>query len=263
MMDFLRGLAPQHVNSSSSASPALPSRFETDRPLRGGRAEDQSRGLKPSRYELSPDADLSASVEPLGNDDRSRGVEPSPDDPPGDRDRRVLSRGPKPSRYADNDSRDGSDEDRTVPRARVLVLGDTSLARHGESDAGVSRRLTSDATLADATPPLAAVQGPDIRRLGPAPLLPRDVAAVRAAIPESTSAAHRAEPLSSDAVAARATPRAEPRPVVHVTIDRIEVRMPPAADRPKPPASARRSSASESLGDYLRARQPDRRGGVS
>jgi hypothetical protein len=88
----------------------------------------------------------------------------------------------------------------------------------------------------------------------------RDAIAAPARVPAPSATRTSAAPLSAHAVAARVMTRAESRPVVHVTIDRVDVRVPASAERPKP--SARRSpSASPSLSEYLRARQSDRRGG--
>lgn len=62
------------------------------------------------------------------------------------------------------------------------------------------------------------------------------------------------QPLSQAAVASRSVDKTPVRPVVHVTIDRIEVRMPPAPARAAPAARYRVVPASPSLGDYLRQR---------
>lgn len=60
-----------------------------------------------------------------------------------------------------------------------------------------------------------------------------------------------APPLSEAAVAGRTRPARDERPVIHVTIDRLDVRAPVA---PKAPAERRRprSLSSQSLADYLR-----------
>lgn len=64
----------------------------------------------------------------------------------------------------------------------------------------------------------------------------------------------RSAPISQAALASRVTAMREPRPVVTITIDRIEVRAPrealpqPALRRPKP-------EPSQSLADYLEARR--------
>lgn len=69
------------------------------------------------------------------------------------------------------------------------------------------------------------------------------------------------QPLSDAALAARnAQPAPAPRPIVHVTIDRIEVRAPAAPSKPTPAAAQRACAPSVSLGDYLRQRTPQRGG---
>jgi hypothetical protein len=63
----------------------------------------------------------------------------------------------------------------------------------------------------------------------------------------------RSAPLSEAVVAGRTTVEREPRPVVNVTIDRIEVR----ASRdtpPQPPQRRAKAQSSVSLADYLTGR---------
>lgn len=52
---------------------------------------------------------------------------------------------------------------------------------------------------------------------------------------------------------------AEPAPIVHLTIDRIDVRLPSAPVAATPPARRRAASAVGGLGDYLRGRAPEDR----
>jgi hypothetical protein len=68
--------------------------------------------------------------------------------------------------------------------------------------------------------------------------------------------------MSARALASRPAQRSDSRPVVHVTIDRIEVRAPAAPERPKPAPRSRATAPSVSLSDYLRAPEPERRGGL-
>jgi hypothetical protein len=68
--------------------------------------------------------------------------------------------------------------------------------------------------------------------------------------------------MSSRALAARITPHAEQAPIINVTIDRIDVRAPAAPERAKPSARSRPSPPNQSLSDYLRGREPERRGGL-
>jgi hypothetical protein len=68
--------------------------------------------------------------------------------------------------------------------------------------------------------------------------------------------------MSAPALAERHAAAAEPRPVVHVTIDRIDVRAPAAPARPAAAPRARNAAPSVSLADYLRqggAKAGDRR----
>ena len=60
-----------------------------------------------------------------------------------------------------------------------------------------------------------------------------------------------AAPLSESAVAARIAPPVDAAPVIHVTIDRIDVRA-PETTRPAAPARPTRRQPSMSLADYLR-----------
>jgi hypothetical protein len=69
-------------------------------------------------------------------------------------------------------------------------------------------------------------------------------------------------PLTARALAMKAPAAADQRPVVHVTIDRIDVRAPAEAAAPKPP-SRPRATTSVSLNDYLRGYDERRRGGGS
>jgi hypothetical protein len=70
-------------------------------------------------------------------------------------------------------------------------------------------------------------------------------------------------PMSSRALAARTTPRTEQAPIINVTIDRIDVRAPAAPERAKASTRSRSSTPNLSLNDYLRGREPERRGGPS
>jgi len=63
----------------------------------------------------------------------------------------------------------------------------------------------------------------------------------------------QAAPLSQATLANRAVVEREPRPVVNVTIDRIEVRAPREAQQPQPPRRAK-PQPSVSLADYLGVR---------
>jgi hypothetical protein len=69
-------------------------------------------------------------------------------------------------------------------------------------------------------------------------------------------------PMSSRALTARVAPRTEQAPIINVTIDRIDVRAPASPERAKPSTRSRPSTPNQSLSDYLRGREPERRGGL-
>lgn len=69
-------------------------------------------------------------------------------------------------------------------------------------------------------------------------------------------------PLRESTVAQRAaSPRAEPQDVVQVTIDRIDVHLPPAGTTERRASSRARAAPAVSLGEYLRQRDKPRHGG--
>ncbi|MGH8445496.1 MAG: hypothetical protein ACREVL_09515 [Solimonas sp.] len=91
------------------------------------------------------------------------------------------------------------------------------------------------------------------------PLHPREdysaqpAAPLQRAIPARASATHPA-PLSEAAVAGRTTADRGVRPIVHVTIDRIDVRAPREAPRATPAPRRAKPESSVSLADYLKVR---------
>jgi hypothetical protein len=94
-------------------------------------------------------------------------------------------------------------------------------------------------------------------RTGGAPIArePAAIAMPAAPTPQSIASAPTLSPLREEALRERAQPpRAEPAPIVHVTIDRIDVRL-PAPPVPLPsPRRARPASGVPPLADYLRGR---------
>jgi hypothetical protein len=77
-------------------------------------------------------------------------------------------------------------------------------------------------------------------------------------VPPILSAADRiAAPLSDVSVASRIAQPRDERPVVHVTIDRIDVRAPPAV-KPEPTARRARPQPAVSLTEYLRGERGSR-----
>jgi len=72
-------------------------------------------------------------------------------------------------------------------------------------------------------------------------------------VAEIVATAPRA-PLSAAAVASRAGIERDARPVVHVTIDRIDVRAPRDAEKPEAAPKRAKVQPQISLADYLGAR---------
>lgn len=71
-------------------------------------------------------------------------------------------------------------------------------------------------------------------------------------------------PLSDNTVAQRfSAQRPEAPAIVHVTIDRIDVRMPAAAQASQQPTPKPRAASAVALGDYLRQRDRARNGGAT
>jgi hypothetical protein len=225
MMEFLRGLGPHHAHGTSNAVAALPSRFETDRPLRGA---------------LSP-------VVPPGLHQEGSGE-------PAHRLAAPLSQAPShagvaaPSRTADG-------QQSAPPRRERVATATASDDAH---------RAAPSRTRVDASPPTPSAHLPMKPRPGANPARALSLPAVALALTGGATDA----PLSkgsvlSSAMAARAAQSADRRPIVHVTIDRIDVRAPAAPEPAKPPAGPRSASSTRSLTEYLGARQSGRRGGTS
>jgi hypothetical protein len=115
------------------------------------------------------------------------------------------------------------------------------------------------------TVPLRAAQSPPsaapaATALGPHDLISQSLAA------RATAAQHRSQ---ADTLAGLATRRAALKlapnlaPVVHVTIDRVDVRAPAAPTRPTSAPRQRVAAPSVSLADYLRASGSPRKGDAS
>jgi hypothetical protein len=83
-----------------------------------------------------------------------------------------------------------------------------------------------------------------------------------ASLARASHASGHERPLSRQAVLSRVEQSGDRRPIVHVTIDRIDVRAPAGPERAIPRSRSRSSSSNGSLAEYLRARQPGRSGGV-
>jgi hypothetical protein len=240
VLDFLRSLAPQNLDAKSSAVGALPSRFEIDQPLRVTPAASMPAAISDEpRTDSQPALPQPTHLAPLDEREDNRRVH--------GRDVRVDVE-PRRTEYdrSRTEARPSSDAAR-VPAASVDAM---------------TRRVTEVPTLRE-RPTSPNEIGPTLP-----PRVPRVAAPVREAIaipamarPPSTPQTNTT-PLSPHVVAARVTTRGESRPVVHVTIDRVDVRVPSSTERSKP-LPRRPSPSSPSLSDYLRSRQSDRRGGRS
>ena len=227
MMDFLRGLAPRRDGDTSWAVPVVPSRFSESRPL--------LLATPPPVHTPGPDADV---AQPLPPAMRARTAPPSrpahdsavtdapaPTAP-------IALQAARPERAQDLDVRPIV---LRQPPARVITA---PLVEHA-SAAPISRRETEPPSAARAATPLA---------------LPRVTARLAAtpAVERTDGAATVSAPLSAAALAERSAQQATAPPVIHVTIDRIEVRAPAASRPAAAPARSRAHAPSVSLTDYLR-----------
>jgi hypothetical protein len=226
-MEFLRSLAPRHANDATRACAVLPSRFADMSPLRANPATPAPR---PDELETVPQE----IAIPSANAGRPPAAAPAA----ADRAVPVAARSSPGTRIAST-STDSTARTTLAPRA------DT---RDSEcSTAGQASRFAPTHAAARPVSRAAAV---------------RDAGSPEAQVGASSpNAAPRHAPLSPQALAARTSHAAERRPVIHVTIDRIDVRAPAAPDRPKGSSRSRGASPSVSLADYLRPRESGRRRG--
>jgi hypothetical protein len=237
MMDFLRALAPSHSTAKTRALPVVLSRFESRRPLAHVMTaavietpgHDPAHGVR--RVARLPEPAAGGGIERTSPTDEEV-VTPASD-----------------GRLAALPAAEEAHTRSTSPPVQVRV--DVNTGNTAEPAGQV--RLMPQANEAIAS--LRAVPTVTTSRRAPALTIGRDVADV--AGPQNGHG-----PLSPGAVAARVAQPAEIRPVIHVTIDRIDVRAPAgperASSRPRP-----RANASGSLTDYLRSRQNGRPGGAS
>jgi hypothetical protein len=234
MMDFARSLAPLRDSDLTRALPVLPSRFGAEAPL---------------------------STAPSPHDEPEPGLPTPTEERPG--------AAARPSRaslvtLADDDG------------LRTQAVPAAPSSRRQAAATHQPQRLPADAELPAPAPPPASLRGraaaeridgaPSAASL-PAiadPALIRQAPRVSAAAPRDGAAPPHVprRPMSAPALAERHAAAAEPRPVVHVTIDRIDVRAPAAPARPAAAPRARNAAPSVSLADYLRqggAKAGDRR----
>jgi hypothetical protein len=226
MMDFLRGLAPAHADARHRAVVAPRSLYEIEQPIRA-----VPRAAAPE-------------VEHGERDEVS-----SP-----------FVRGDKPRPRLTQEAVDAA---RRPPAATIV-------AAHPELEAAVRTTPVEGHALspASATSAQRSLVLPAVgRQPSQAAIEP-----VRTAVParcDRVALASRPEqrsvdngPLSQQALASRVVPQTDRPPIVHVTIDRVDVRASAAPERPAPRTRSRTATAG-SLTDYLRARPAGRQGGTS
>jgi hypothetical protein len=245
MMDFLRRLAPARHADATRAVPLLAPRFAAA--PAGPVPEHFARGLEEEA--AKPHSDPGMARTPLQA--------------------AVLVQGEARRAAA------------TVTTPKVTPLASVSGATPGEprglpfGDAAQPPPRLRNARDDDASPSLSATPPPRQRQdaspspargaqaradvAAPAPNTHRaDAPIARTALPTSHAA-----PLSAAALAARMPARSEAPPVIHVTIDRIDVRAAPTPARAPGAQRARHGTPSVSLADYLRAGSKPPSGGAA
>jgi hypothetical protein len=231
MMEFLRALAPSHATAKTRAVPVLRSRFDDRWPLTRLPAVHVETPAQSSQAEnrerVATSPAITRSVERAREDSEVAATSA---------DRAIVTQ---------------ADGRVTMPLAPEPL----SVLSTRETVAGAEHAIAVPRVVDDALALPRATQ-----RLS----VPLRAAAVPAGVtmPEPAAPAPARAPLSSNVVAARAESRSDARPVIHVTIDRIEVRAPSAPERPSSRPRVR-STTSASLSDYLRSRQSSRSGGSS
>jgi hypothetical protein len=238
MMDFARRLVPPPAADATRAVAVLPSRFGGESPLRSSplatpppeseslarqaaSAMEATQDSGPRRdYEWKPAAEASEQRFPAITSPATREAA------------RPEAALPLQRPLGDTGTLHPAQRQRANPPSRD---SETGLPAHG---AALNIAAPEPAHL----PPTTAQQ---VTGLGLIAIAARPAAAQPAAV--------RA-PLSESALAARSAQTQEPRPIVHVTIDRIDVRTAAAPPRPAPQLRSRPATPSVSLGDYLRQR---------
>ena len=245
MMDYLRALAPHHAHARHRAVVALRSRYDIDQPIR----------VVPRA--AAPEA---------GHDEREAASSRERVNQPA---RALEIDGVSPSVAADDEPRPRARH--TSVAAAALRAGSASVASHPELETAVRTVPVDD----EALPPAPAMnsRGPHAlpsvgsrsSQVAPQPVppavpIPRERIAVASRLEQRLGRDNA--PLSQLALASRVVPQSDRPAIVHVTIDRVDVRAPAAPDRPAPRTRSRTATAG-SLTDYLRARPAGRRGGTS
>jgi hypothetical protein len=252
-MDFLRRLATPRESTAGRAVAILPSRYANDRPLRAAplalstsEDERQDRGpvVNPPGGE-APAADAAAARQTPG----AEGVPPQPSARTG------PARPPTDSPVAREISSPALEG---PPEA---TAGGAAVRRPAEATSRDGRALRRPAA------PRHNESAPSQAALAPREFAvssaPRRRGAPQAATALPASVASAATAAARPVLTRRERPPANQPPVIHVTIDRIDVRAPAAPRTPAASATSRAIAASVSLGDYLRARRPGSTRGAS
>jgi hypothetical protein len=227
MMDFLRGLAPRRDGDASWAVPVVPSRFSESRPLLlAAPPPVHTPGLDTEVAQPLPPVMRARTAPPTSRPAHDSAVTEAPAPTAA-----IALQAARPERAQDLDVRPIV---LRQPPARVITA---PLVEHA-SASEISRRDTEPPPAARAATPLVLARV--TARLAGTP-----------AVERTDAAATVSAPLSAAALAERPAPAAAP-PVIHVTIDRIEVRAPAASRPAAAPARSRAHAASVSLTDYLR-----------
>jgi len=251
MMDFARRLAPPRGADPTLALPVLPALFAGEAPLRSAPLASPVDGPVWQGAPVAPPQVRPAAPAPAGTAAPALVEVPHASAPPRAGTApaaivQVVSAEAAPQRLA---AAQPAWQPQPVPAPQASDL---------------PARVDPERAAAREAKPLAAsdpAPQPMLSQRAPQPLR---VPAQRTALPSVLPAAHETpvvRPLSATALAGRALAPTAPPPVVHVTIDRIDVRAPAAPARPS--AAPRRARApSVSLGDYLRGPAGRRQGGA-
>lgn len=238
MMDFLRRLAPPREGDRSRAVAVLASRFARDLPLRSAAVP----GDKTSRPEDSP-----AQAPEPSRALRSQATTPQP--------QAVHATPRRPESLV-------SDNAAPALRKARAALARTALTLEAAPIDRPMPQVPADVILAPPRVHFANAKEAQIAQVPRASTAaPANPAATASPIRSAAVPTHAA-PLSRQAIDARVQPVAARPPVIHVTIDRIDIRAPAAPARPAVPARPQPVAPSVSLTDYLRGDSRIPRGGT-
>jgi hypothetical protein len=256
MMDFLRRLAPHGATSAARAVGVVPSRYASERPLRAQPLVPASTSEDEGTHERPPAPSQPAAAPAAADSGAMAQVSPGEVAASASSVRAAAERVPL-------------DIPIVPERSRALrESGSASIARrsaenhHADDGQGDHRAQARPASARHVeAPPRGATPQMDEGLSVAAQPRPARRAPAAAVLP--TRMASTATPISQAALASHARQQDDHRAVIHVTIDRIEVRAPAAPHGPAPASRPRAATPTMSLGDYLRARRPARAGGAS